>query len=284
MIKNIKFTDKVIKYNTKTQEGFEEILSIFDRKIRTMVYRWVGQIPNHDIDDLSQICKMKLVEALEKYNDTLNINFSTYVYTIWHRKLAQLRYQYKTKKYSRFIENDNYISFNYALDKNNNAFYLMLGKHKCPISKQVITRSTCRNCQYHVAYKTKEVGKGFDAGKKKQFTLCKYFMTVLEQRGVNAISLDAPVRGEDGNMDLINAIPNHENTEDICFKIDLENIKQKLYKKNSKTDRTAFIILQLMVEGFTRSEIIRKIDISSGEFNRCVKRLTDDADVHSLVQ
>ena len=284
MTKNIKFTDRVIKYNPKTQEGFDEVLAIFDKKIRTMVLRWVGQIPNHDIDDLCQVCRIKLIEALDKYNDKLNIKFSTYVYTIWHRKLAQLRYQYKTKKYSRFIENDNYISFNYAMDKNNNAFFLMLGKHKCPISKQVITKNTCRNCQYHVAYKTKEVSKGFDAGKRKQFTLCKYFMTVLEQRGMNFVSLDAPVATEDGDVSLINAIPNHDNVEDICFKLDLENIKQKLYKKRSKIDRKAFIILQLMVDGFTRSEIIRKIDISSGEFNRCIKRLTDNADVHSLVQ
>ena len=284
MIKKIKFTDRVIDYNPVTQEGFEEVLLVFDKKIKTMVSRWVGQIPNHDIDDLAQVCRMKLIEALDKYNDKLNINFSTYVYTIWHRKLAQLRYQYKTKKYSRFIENDNYISFNYALDKNNNAFYLMLGKHKCPISKKIITRNTCRNCQYHVAYKTKEVSKGFDAGKKKQFTLCKYFMTVLDQRGVSSISIDAPVKGPNGDMNLVNCLPHRENMDDICFKIDLENIKQKLYKKNSKIDRTAFIILQLMVDGFTRSEIIRKIEISSGEFNRCIKRLTDNADVHNLVQ
>lgn len=283
-MKKIKFTDKVILYDPKTQDGFEEILNVFDKKIKTMVSRWVGQIPNHDIDDLAQVCRIKLIEALEKYNDKLNINFSTYVYTIWHRKLAQLRYQYKTKKYSRFIANDNYVSFNYALDKNNNAFYLMLGKHKCPISKQVINKNTCKNCEFHVAYKTKEVTKGFDAGSKKQFTLCKYFMTVLEQRGVNAVSLDAPVRTIDGEMSLLNSIPNASIPEDICFKIDLENIKEKLYNKNSKIDRTAFIILQLMVDGLSRSEIIRKIDITSSEFNRCIKRLTDNADVHNLVQ
>lgn len=284
MIKKIKFTDRVINYNSQTQEGFDEVLAVFDKKIKTMVSRWVGQIPNHDIDDLAQVCRIKLIEALEKYNDKLNINFSTYVYTIWHRKLAQLRYQYKTKKYSRFITNDNYVSFNYALDRNNNAFYLMLGKHKCPISKKVINKNTCKNCEFHVAYKTKEVTKGFDAGKEKQFTLCKYFMTVLEQRGVTSISLDSPVKTEDGEMSLINAIPNQENVEDVCFKIDLDNIRQKLYKKNSKTDRTAFIILQLMVDGLSRSEIIRKINITSSEFNRCVKRLTENADIHNLVQ
>jgi len=284
MMKQIKFTDKVIEYDPKTQQGFDDILFVFDKKIKTMVSRWVGQIPNHDIDDLSQICRIKLIEALDKYNDKLNINFSTYVYTIWHRKLAQLRYQYKTKKYSRFITNDNYVSFNYALDKNNNAFYLMLGKHKCPISKQVITKNTCKNCEFHVAYKKKEVGKGFDAGKSKEFTLCKYFMTILEQRGVNAISLDAPIKTSEGDVSLFNAIPNKENVEDICFKIDLENIREKLYKKNSKTDQTSFIILQLMVDGFTRSEIIRKINITSTEFNNCVKRLTENADVHNLVQ
>jgi hypothetical protein len=85
-------------------------------------------------------------------------------------------------------------------------------------------------------------------------------------------------------MSLINAIPNRENVEDVCFKIDLENIKEKFNNKKSKIDKKAFIILQLMVDGFTRSEIIRKIEISSTDFKRCIKRLTDNADVHNLVQ
>ena len=284
MIKKIKFTDKIIKYNTKTQDGFEEVLGVFDRKIMTMVSRWVGQIPNHDVDDLAQVCRMKLIEALDKYNDKLNINFSTYVYTIWHRKLAQLRYQYKTKKYSRIIENDNYVSFNYALDKGNNAFYLMLGKHKCPISKKLINKNTCLNCEHHVAYKTKEVTKGFDVGQKKKFTLCKYFMTILEQRGVHTVSLDAPVKSEGGEVSLMNIIPNNSNPNDAFFKMDLKNIKEKILNKESKLDETAFIILELMVDGFTRTEIIEKISITNGEFNRYLKMLAENIDVKNLVK
>lgn len=283
MIKNIKFKDGIVKYNTKTGDGFEHILGLFDRKIKVMVSRWVGQIPNHDIDDLAQICRIKLVEALEKYDDTRNINFSTYVYTVWHRRLAQLRYQFKTKKYSRDIENDNYVSFNYAMDRINNAFYLMLGKHKCPLTKQIINKKTCQGCQYHVAYKTKEVGKGFDAGKRKQFTLCKYAMGVLEQRGTHTLSLDQPLMTENGETTLLNSIAGPSNNDDIFFKMDLENLQQKVDKKSSKIDQTAFIILQLMVEGLTKKEIIHKVKITNSEFDKKVKTLISSQDVKNLI-
>lgn len=283
MIKNIKFKDGIIKYNTKTGEGFDAVLLVFDRKIKVMVSRWVGQIPNHDIDDLAQICRIKLIEALDKYNDKLNINFSTYVYTVWHRKLAQLRYQFKTKKYSKNIENDNYVSFNYAMDRINNAFYLMLGKHKCPLTKKVIDKKTCQGCQYHVAYKSKEVNRGFDAGKTKQFTLCKYAMGILEQRGTTPISLDQPIHTDSGDVSLANAIPNTKPVEDIFFKMDFEALRQKVDQKDSKLDKTAFIILQLMVEGLSKTEIIKKINITNSEFEKKIKQLTNSQDVKNLI-
>jgi hypothetical protein len=283
VIKNIKFKDGVVKYNTKTGDGFDHILGLFDRKIKVMVSHWVGKIPNHDIDDLAQICRMKLVDALDNYDDTLNINFSTYVYTVWHRKLAQLRYQYKTKKYSRNIENDNYVSFNYAMDRINNAFYLMLGKHKCPLTKKVINKSTCQGCPHHVAYKTKEVSKGFDAGKKKQFTLCKYAMGVLEQRGTHTISLDQPIQTDGGEVSLVNAIAAPPSNDEIFFKMDFDNLKQKVDKKSSKIDKTAFIILQLMVEGMSKREIIKRIRITNTEFEKKIKTLISSPDVKNLI-
>jgi RNA polymerase sigma factor (sigma-70 family) len=283
VIKNIKFKDGIVKYNTKTGDGFDHILGLFDRKIKVMVSHWVGQIPNHDVDDLAQICRMKLVEALEKYDDTLNINFSTYVYTVWHRRLAQLRYQYKTKKYSRNIENDNYVSFNYAMDRINNAFYLMLGKHKCPLTKKVINKNTCHGCPHHVAYKSKEVSKGFDAGKTKKFTLCKYAMGVLEQRGTHTISLDQPIQTDNGEVSLMNALASPVSNEEIFFKMDFDNLKQKVDKKSSKIDKTAFIILQLMVEGMSRNEILKKIRITNSEFEKKVKSLISSPDVKNLI-
>jgi len=128
MIKNIKFKNKNILYNTSTRDGFDEILNIYDRKIKRMVSSWVKNMPDHDIEDLSQICRIKLVEALEGYDDKANINFSTYIYTAWQRKLSQLSYKYKTKKHSPYIKDDNYISFNYAFDKTTDSFYLMVDK------------------------------------------------------------------------------------------------------------------------------------------------------------
>jgi len=283
MVKKLKFKDGIIKYNTKTGNGFDQVLGIFDKKIRFMVSRWVGQIPNHDIDDLSQICRIKLVDALNNYNDKLNINFSTYVYTVWHRKLAQLRYQYKTKKYSRNIKNDNYVSFNYAMDRTNNAFYLMLGKHKCPLTKKVIDKNMCKGCEHHVAYKSKEVNRGFDSGKVKQFTVCKYAMSVLEQRGSNTVSLDKPIMTDDGETTLLNVIPSKSLNEEVFFNLDFDRLRKKVDQKDSKLDKTAFIILQLMVDGLNKSEIVQKINITSSEFEKRIKQLTANQDVKNLI-
>lgn len=283
MIKKIRFTDSIIKYNTKTGDGFDEVLGVFDRKIRFMVTKWIGQIPNHDVDDLSQICRMKLVEALAKYDDKRNINFSTYVYTVWHRKLAQLSYQYKTKKHSRSIANDNYVSFNYAMDKTNNAFYLMLGKHKCPLTKKIIDSKTCHGCEHHVAYKSKKVNRGFDSGQKKKFTVCKYAMGILEQRGANTISLDKPIRTDSGVVNLSNLIPEKSQVEDIAFKLDFEALGKRIDQKTSKLDSLSFDILRLMIDGQTKSEIIKELKTTSLEFDKKIKQLMTNKDIKNLL-
>jgi len=184
MIKNIRFKNKSISYNTATRAGFDEILNIYDRKIKRMVSSWVKNIPDHDIEDLSQICRIKLVEALEGYDDRANINFSTYIYTAWKRKLSQLSYKYKTKKYSPYIKGDNYISFNYAFDKVTDSFYLMLNKNKCPINRQAVDCKSCKSCPHHNGYVEKIIEKGKLKGQIREFSKCGYFRSILDQRGV----------------------------------------------------------------------------------------------------
>ncbi len=285
LIKDIKFKDGIIKYDTVTGDGFDDILNRFDRKIKTMVSSW--NIPNHDNEDLAQICRIKLIEALEKYNDKLNINFSTYVYTLWHRKLGQIRYQYKTKKHSGLIENDNYVSSNYALDKNSNAFYLMLGKHKCPLSKKIIDRNTCAGCEHHVAYKSKEVSKGADAGVKKKFTLCKHGVGVLAKRGENTLSLDQPIGVSDSGEQnsLLNFISTKSLNDDMFFNIDFENLRRKgADGKRAPVDKKSFTILRLMIDGLKKGEIIEKMKITPAEFEKVMEKLINNQKIKNLVQ
>jgi RNA polymerase sigma factor (sigma-70 family) len=285
MIKNIKFSDKIIKYNTETQDGFEEILHIFDRKIRTTVSSWVKNIPDHDIDDLAQVCRMKLVEALEKYNDKSNINFTTFVYTVWKRKLSQLSYKYKTKKHSSYIEGDRYASFNYALDKLTNSFYLMLGKHKCPISRQVINEKTCHGCQHHCGYDQKLVNKGIYNGQVKNFTKCSYLNKILAKRGVVNYSIHEPLN-VDGfkssstsqkNYTIQNILADSRNDADRLEKdIDMRRIFSNL-------DDESFIILQLIVEGFSRAEIIKKLNTTNSRLKNSFKKLRSDERLKEII-
>ncbi len=284
MIKLIKFRTKNIPYNTETQEGFDEILAIYDKKIMTMVSSWDRSIPEHDMDDLAQICRMKLVEALDTYNDKANIHFSTYVYTIWKRKLSQLRYKYKTKKNSgSVIRNDYYISHNYAFDKLSRAFYLMVSKHKCPLSRKRINQYTCLKCEFHEKYTTKKVLTGKNKNKVKHFTKCKYLINVLDRRGVSMSSLDRTVEndkrsGESSRntrlSDLIPSTRDEFKTKD--FHLDLDELE-------SKIDRTSFIILKLIVEGYTKREIINKLEIDDNEFNKLTRRLNKNRRLKKIV-
>ncbi len=281
MIKKIKFKDKIIPYDTESGDGFDEILNFYDRKIRTMVSGWVKNIPDHDVDDLSQVCREKLIDALENYNDETNINFSTYVYTAWKRKLSQLSYKYKTKKYSGYIENDNYVSFNYAFDKVTNSFYLMLGKHKCPISKEVITPKTCLGCEFNCGYVDKQIEKGTLEGQDRKFTKCSYFMKVLERRGVKSVSLNSTVVGRKtgGTKDFsISKI-----LADKATKSNEDELLRDIRKVCKNMDDETFIILQLILDGLNKSEIIKKLKITSNKLDKKIRTLNNNQKLKKLL-
>jgi RNA polymerase sigma factor (sigma-70 family) len=281
MIKKIKFNEIFIEYDTETQDGFETILKMYDRKIKRMVSSWVKNIPDHDIDDLAQVCRMKLVEALDKYNDKSNINFSTYVYTVWHRKLSQLSYKYKTKKHSAYIAGDNYVSNNYAMDKLTNSFYLMLGKHKCPISKKMINLNTCRGCEFSCGYENKIIKTGTLKGEIKQFTKCSYLNKILSQRGTRHISINQPIKNngvlnrKESTLEKI--IPDRKNESiNVDLTIELDKISLEL-------DEETFIILQLLLDGMNKSEIINKMKISNSRLKKHFSKLRNNKKIQSLV-
>jgi len=273
MIKTITLDGNTINYNTITQDGFDPILGFYDRKIRRTVSSWVKNIPDHDIDDLSQVCRIKLVEALDNFDDKSGVSFTTYVYTVWKRKLSQLSYKYKTKKYSRKIENDNYISPNYAYDKHTESFYLRVNKNKCPISKEVITPKTCLGCQYSCGYSSKEITRGKEEGKVERFSKCKYFKSILEQRGIHLVSIDQPMsvdRKMSSNRSevvLSNMLRDHRDDYSRAeLSMEIERLKPKM-------DATSFIILQLLSEGFSKKDIIDQLNIDKNVFGKHIRRL-----------
>jgi RNA polymerase sigma factor (sigma-70 family) len=279
MIKDIQLGNNIIKYDTETQDGFDDILKFYDRKIITLVNSWVKNIPDHDVEDLAQICRMKLIDVLSKY-DNKKANFSTYVYTAWHRKLSQLAYKYKTKKYSSHIENDNYITFNYAMDKKTQSLYLNVNKHKCPIKKQIIDKTSCYNCPHHEAYKSKLVLRGNEKGEKKLFSKCKFHMEVLKKRGARSISLDEKINRDSNNsLKLYEVIEFKKQTEldgirDI--NIDIEKVKEKVNKE-------CYNILTLILQGLDNREICKETKLPSKKINSYINKLSKNKTILNLL-
>ena len=271
MIKSIKLKGRDLIYNTSTREGFDDILSVFDKKIRTTVSSWVQNIPDHDIDDLCQVCRMKLIDALDSYDETSNWHFSTYVYTVWHRKLSQLSYKYKTKKNSPYIKNDNYVSFNYAFDRVTDSFFLMLEKHKCPLNKCVIDSKTCSKCEFHNGYANKILDKGNLKGESRKFTKCGYFKNVLDRRGINFVSINQPIRtttnSDKRDVFLSNILfKNNNEFASVEFNMDIARISEMV-------DSQTFSVLNLLIDGFNKSEIIKRLSINSNMLNKHIAKL-----------
>lgn len=264
-----------VKYNSETNEGYEDVLSFYEPKLYTLVNNWIS-IPYHDKDDLVQICRIKLLEALKTYNPKKKINFSTYVYTVWNRKIFQISSKYKSKKYSAFIENDTYVNLNHKYDKLSTGQFLENYKDKCPLNKNNITDNMCSKCSYHVRYEKKIIKKGKNMGLKKNFTLCKYYKEIMKKRGELNKSLDS-INGEKTNLLSFIACNKqkklHENED---FRIEFNNLKKHLHSSH-------FMILQFIVEGFNKSEIIKKMETTNLKLTKTLEKISKNKKVKELL-
>ena len=269
MIKEIGLSNgSTVKYNSKTNSGFEEILSFYEPKINTMVYNWRNTPHGYDREDLIQICRIKLLEALRQYDMSLNINFSTYVYTIWQRKISQTFSKYKGKKYSAYIENDKHVNPNHCLDREHSAYYLQLKKDKCPISTDVIDKKSCLKCEHHVKYASREITKGKHQGETKNFTLCKHCSEILEMRGIKSVSLQSPVNNS--GTCLLNIIPCNKQ-----IKTQKENdLKMDLNKLEKTISKKSFKVLNFLYSGMNKNEIMKKMKLDRTGLNQIVVSLS----------
>ena len=279
MIKKISLSNGcVIKYNPKNNSGFEEVLSFYEPKINTMIYNWRNVPEGYDKEDLIQTCRIKLLDALNQFDIKKNINFSTYVYTIWHRKLSQIFSKYKGKKYSSYIKNDKYVNSNHGLDRKNSAYYLQIKKDKCPISKNFIDKKSCKNCEHHVKYSNRKIIKGHLKGKIRKFTLCKYLSEVLSMRGIKSISLNSPLK-QNEDIFLLNIIPcNKQNKiqEEKELQIDLDKLKNYMGKN-------AYKVLELIHKGMNKSEITQIMGINRIKLNKIISILSKNKKLKEIL-
>jgi RNA polymerase sigma factor (sigma-70 family) len=264
VIKIIKLSNgKEIKYNTKTYEGYDEILEFYEPKISTLVYNWKHAGKNlikgneiNDSDDLAQICRIKILDALEKFDTKKNISFSTYLYTAWHRKLFQVTSKYKAKKYSSFVQDDNFIHFGKVLDKDKRNYCLTINEEKCPINGKLVNGRLCGKCEHFCGKRTRTINKGCEKGKKEKMISCKYCSEILNKRGLKSVSINSSEN--DNTMNAIDKIGCNKqerlkyNNE---FNIDLNRLKDNIGELEYK-------IIELLLNDFSKTKIIEDMELS----------------------
>lgn len=265
-----------VTFNTEDSSGYEEILSFYEPKLSTLVSSWTN-IPYHDREDLLQICRIKLLEALNGFNPKKKVDFSTYVYTCCNRKIFQISAKYKSKKYSGFVSNDSYVHLNHKYDKLSTGQFLETNKDKCPLNKKVITAQMCAGCPYHVRYQTKMIEKGKNEGEKKHFTLCKYYKEVMTARGATNRSLDKFIGDNNANLlSFISCIKQDKGLREHEFKMDFDELK-KYMRINS------FTVITMLLDGFNQSEIMTKMNISNLKFNKILDSISKNKKVLEIL-
>jgi len=281
MKKQIKLSNnKVVMYDPSSHDGFDVIASFYEPKLRRMLFGWNGRIPFHDIDDMMQVCRLKLVDALLEYDETRNIQFSTYVYTAWHRKLAQMVYKYKSKKYSTSFDSNKNVSYNHAIDKQTKYQYLRHQKDKCPMKGGVINSDTCKGCPHFLKHKNKEMARGAEKGKKFRYSMCNFYIKIMEARGMREISLDKVF--PNNNMmkstlsDLIPCVRQKINLEEAMFNLELIKLRTSL-------DPVAFSIMELILEGYSKKDIMNIVKIKESKYDNCITKMQNNKELITIL-
>lgn len=268
-----------VTYDSITNEGYETVLSFYEPKISKLVSNW-NNVPYHDKEDLSQVCRMKLLEAMKSFNPKRNVNFSTYVYTIWNRKIFQITTKYKAKKYTTYTKNDHHVNLNHKYDKISTGQYLRTNCDKCPLKNRMITTQMCSGCDFHVRYEKRLMQKGGNAGKSKNFTICTYYKQIIEKRKTISKSLDAKIpNSKSSDTNLLSYVvceKQKRHREDEEFKMEFVNLKSHL-----KTQY--FQILELILDGYNNSEIIKKLKITNIKLVNSLKTISKNEKVKELL-
>jgi len=277
MKKNILLSNgTTIVFDPENNSGYEDILSFYEPKIGKLVTGWTN-IPHHDREDLIQICRIKLLEALKTFNPKLKVNFSTYAYTIWNRKFFQISTKYKAKKYNTFVHADRHVNLNHKYDKISTGQYLRTNFDKCPLKNRVITTQMCAGCPYHIRYEKRMIEKGENAGKKKNFTLCTYYKQIIEKRKTVSKSLDRNFANSQTNLlSFVICDKQKKYAEDQEFKMEFDNLKSHLRPEY-------FAILQLLLDGYNNSEIIKIMKITNLKLVKSIESISKHRKVKELL-
>lgn len=234
------FEKETLDLIKKAKKGDKEVQSVLVEKNIGLVWSIVKRFQNrgYEPEDIFQIGCIGLIKAINKFDDSFNVKFSTYAVPMI---IGEIK---------RFIRDDGMIKVSRSLKELAN---------KTRITKEIMTKELGREpsiseISNHLKIPKEEIVMALEAS----YTPESLYSTVGE--------------GENSSMLLIDRIDNErsDNELDLVDKIDLRNVLETLKPREKQ-----IIILRYYKEK-TQSQIAKMLGISQVQVSRIEKKILEE--------
>lgn len=224
----------------KAKKGDKYVQSILVEKNIGLVWSIVKRFQNrgYEAEDIFQIGCIGLIKAINKFDDSFNVKFSTYAVPMI---IGEIK---------RFIRDDGMIKVSRSLKELAN---------KTRITKEIMTKEFGREPSIN------EISKRLNIPKEE-------IVMSLEASYTPESLYSAVGEGESSSMLLIDRIDNErsDNEVDLVDKIDLRNVLETLKPREKQ-----IIILRYYKEK-TQSQIAKMLGISQVQVSRIEKKILEE--------
>ncbi|MDQ2086132.1 RNA polymerase sporulation sigma factor SigF [Herbivorax sp. ANBcel31] len=224
----------------KAKTGDKHVQSVLVEKNVGLVWSIVRRFQNrgYESEDIFQIGCIGLIKAINKFDGSFNVKFSTYAVPMI---IGEIK---------RFIRDDGMIKVSRSLKEL---------ASKTRITKEVMTKEFGREPSIN------EISKRLDVPKED-------IVMALEANYAPESLYSTVGEGENSSMLLIDRIDNERNNHevDLVDKIDLRNVIEKL-----KPRERQIIVLRYYKEK-TQSQIAKMLGISQVQVSRIEKKILED--------
>lgn len=224
----------------KAKKGDKYVQSILVEKNIGLVWSIVKRFQNrgYEAEDIFQIGCIGLIKAINKFDDSFNVKFSTYAVPMI---IGEIK---------RFIRDDGMIKVSRSLKELAN---------KTRITKEIMTKEFGREPSIN------EISKRMNIPKEE-------IVMALEASYTPESLYSGVGEGENSSMLLIDRIDNErsDNEVDLVDKIDLRNVLETLKPREKQ-----IIILRYYKEK-TQSQIAKMLGISQVQVSRIEKKILED--------
>ncbi|HHX17229.1 MAG TPA: RNA polymerase sporulation sigma factor SigF [Clostridium sp.] len=234
------FEKETLDLIEKAKKGDKQVQSVLVEKNIGLVWSIVRRFQNrgYESDDIFQIGCIGLIKAINKFDDSFNVKFSTYAVPMI---IGEIK---------RFIRDDGMIKVSRSLKELAN---------KTRITKEIMAKEFGREPSIN------EISKRLDIPKEE-------IVMALEASYTPESLYSAVGEGENSSMLLIDRIDNErsDNEVDLVDKIDLRNVLETLKPREKQ-----IIILRYYKEK-TQSQIAKMLGISQVQVSRIEKKILED--------